>query len=578
MAIRRKRSAENEEKDPKLQKCSSTRATEADNGEGKNHLATCKSGCFEGVNVLFISGGVSPKRLQIWKERVKGLGGVVVEPCNGIKKCLTHVLANDHKFLTKDASIQKLKFSQKVSILKYKWVEDCLKEGKLLPCDLYRLEDLASNSSSCCITREVPEVSNNALPESRTSAFSIEMKVDDFKQDTEISHGACHAAGELNAMELGVETEISSPKAENLDFDEDDNFERKLDSDEENECEKSNMDRHAKCEPPGLNEHITGILREMWDIYESVLGDEWRSLTYRKAAIQLEKLPCRIFNFEDVKHLPGIGSSMVEKIKEILCTGRLQKLESLKADPKVQTLQHLASIWGVGPKLAQKLYQAGHRSVEDLVKESSLSQMARIGIMYYKDLTLRIPRDEVEAAEKYVQRVAEDLCPGICIRVAGSYRRGKLTCGDIDFLATHPDGYSHKGFLVKLVGKLKSTGFVTEGLHCTDHSSEGTKKVDTFMGIGRIPEHQHYRRLDIKVYPKEAYAFALVYFTGNDVLNRKIRYAAQRKGYKLNDQGLFIRFGGKKGISSTKCIPCETEEEVFSKVGFPYYEPHDREL
>eukprot|EP00250_Pteridium_aquilinum_P031115 c43012_g1_i1 orf=2-298(+) len=98
------------------------------------------------------------------------------------------------------------------------------------------------------------------------------------------------------------------------------------------------------------------------------------------------------------------------------------------------------------------------------------------------------------------------------------------------------------------------------------------------MGIGRVPDCQQFRRLDIKVHPKKAYAFALVYFTGNDVLNRKIRYAAQRKGYKLNDQGLYLTYGGKKGLSSTECIPCETEEEVFKKIGFPYYEPCDRNL
>ena len=50
----------------------------------------------------------------------------------------------------------------------------------------------------------------------------------------------------------------------------------------------------------------------------------------------MEKLPCRISTYEDVKHLPGIGNSMVAKIKEILHTGRLQKLENLKADSKVR--------------------------------------------------------------------------------------------------------------------------------------------------------------------------------------------------------------------------------------------------
>jgi DNA polymerase lambda len=76
-------------------------------------------------------------------------------------------------------------------------------------------------------------------------------------------------------------------------------------------------------------------------------------------------------------------------------------------------LQLLASVWGVGPKLAQKLYQAGHRSIEDLEKEPSLSQMARIGVKYHNDLLLRIPRDEVATAEAYVQKIAANLCEGV---------------------------------------------------------------------------------------------------------------------------------------------------------------------
>ncbi|KAI5079691.1 hypothetical protein GOP47_0005170 [Adiantum capillus-veneris] len=534
------------------------RADEICRDETRDGQGNPNSSYFAGIRALFIGRGVSSKRLQIWKEKVRNLGGFVVEPCDGRKKRFTHVLANDLKFLEEHS----FSFSKRVVFLKFHWIEDCLKEGKILPCDSYFLEETASPSGVCCSeglattgpTSVISEIGQNS-EKLRASEQAIEEAVQYNEHSTPVEYGSDLEL--LDAKSGKMEMEESVRDGEPC-------------SDEETAVDAS--------DPSSLNKHITSILREMWDLYESVLGDEWRALTYRKAAIRLEKLPCRISSLEDVKHISGIGSSVIDKIKEILCTGKLQKLEGLKADPKVCTLQHLASVWGVGPKLAQKLYQAGHRSVDDLVKEPSLSQMARIGVKYYKDLVQRIPRDEVAAAEKYVQNIGEGLCPGICINVAGSYRRGNPTCGDIDFLVTHPDGYSHRGFLIKLVEKLRSNGFISEGVHCTDHSSLGTKKVDTFMGVGRVPEFQLFRRLDIKVYPKETIAFALVYFTGNDVLNRKIRYAAQRKGFKLNDQGLYRRYGGKKGLSSTESIPCETEKEVFEKLGFPYYEPCDRNL
>ncbi|MCO5609376.1 hypothetical protein L7F22_063602 [Adiantum nelumboides] len=516
---------------------------------------------FDGIRFLFIGGGVSPKRLQIWKENVRNLGGLVVEPSDGRKKKrFTHVLANDLKSLKE----LNLSCSKRVVFLKFEWVEDCLKEGKMLPCDSYLLEETATPSGA----------SSSEDPATGATSVGPEIcqKLKAFERDSE---EVCHFNEESVIFECGIDSELNNEaKPGKMEFDVV-VHDGEASSDEEVVDESSFMNA---SDPFSLNMHITSILREMWELYESVLGDEWRALTYRKAAIRLEKLPCKISSMEDVKHVSGIGSSVIDKIKEILCTGKLQKLESLKADSKVRTLQHLASVWGVGPKLAQKLYQAGHRSVDDLVEERSLSQMARIGAKYYNDLVQRIPRDEVEVAEKFVQDIGESLCPGIWISVAGSYRRGNATCGDIDFLVTHPNGYSHRGFLIKLVEKLRSDGFVSEGVHCTNHSSEGTNKVDTFMGVGRVPEFQLYGRLDIKVYPKETFAFALVYFTGNDVLNRKIRYAAQRKGFKLNDKGLYRRYGGKKGLSSTESVLCETEEEVFEKIGFPYYQPCDRNL
>ncbi|KAH7301721.1 hypothetical protein KP509_23G039000 [Ceratopteris richardii] len=437
-------------------------------------------------------------------------------------------------------------------ILKLEWIEDCLKEGKILPCNLYLMEGMP------------------LLPEDFVGgAASVNVGSKECGQEVDYS------VKESTVLNINTNPGHVDPVPRDLEKDQIDASEGEPCFEFGSVCESSVMGRHISGIIPCMNKHLTDILREMWEIYESVLGDDWRALTFRKAAIQLEKLPYKILSMEDIKHISGIGKSMVANIKEILCTGKLQKLECLKADAKVSTLRHLASVWGIGPKLALKLYQEGHRSVSDLVKASGLSQMAHIGLKYYDDLTLRIPRDEVTAAEKYVQNEGETLCPGICISVAGSYRRGNLTCGDIDFLITHPDGHSHQGFLAKLVERLQSTGFITEGLHGTYQAS---KKVDTYMGVGRVPGYQHYRRIDIKVYSKEAYAFALVYFTGNDVLNRKMRYAAQRQGFKLNDQGLYLRYGGKKGLSCTESIPCENERELFRKIGLSFLEPCDRNL
>ena len=74
---------------------------------------------------------------------------------------------------------------------------------------------------------------------------------------------------------------------------------------------------------------------------------------------------------------------------------------------------------------------------------------------------------------------------------------------------------------------------------------------DSYMGVIKLPEtadsgKRYHRRIDIKVYPPEQYAFALLYFTGSDHFNRSMRYYAKklgwegnrRQGYSLSDKGI----------------------------------------
>jgi DNA polymerase/3'-5' exonuclease PolX len=44
------------------------------------------------------------------------------------------------------------------------------------------------------------------------------------------------------------------------------------------------------------------------------------------------------------------------------------------------------------------------------------------------------------------------------------------------------------------------------------------------MGVCRVLEKN--RRIDIKVYPREQYGTAILYFTGSDYFNRSMRYLA----------------------------------------------------
>ncbi|KAI5437153.1 hypothetical protein KIW84_023323 [Lathyrus oleraceus] len=255
----------------------------------------------------------------------------------------------------------------------------------------------------------------------------------------------------------------------------------------------------------------------------------------------------------------GLRYSDPRVIQEIITTGKLSKLEHFEIDEKVQTISLFGEVWGVGPATALKLYDKGHRTLDDLRNDDSLTNAQKLGLKYFDDIRQRVPRHEVQEMEQILQKVGEDVLPGVIIICGGSYRRGKATCGDIDIIITHPDGTSHKGFLPKFVKCLKDMNFLREDLIFSTHSEEvvlafafslpmGTDSgVDTYFGFCTYPGRELRHRIDLKVYPRDIYAFGLVAWTGNDVLNRRLRLQAESKGFRLDDTGLFPAIQGSGG-------------------------------
>jgi len=47
--------------------------------------------------------------------------------------------------------------------------------------------------------------------------------------------------------------------------------------------------------------------------------------------------------------IPFVGEGIKKKVKELIEVGKMSKLESLNKDTKLNVLEELAGIWGVGP-------------------------------------------------------------------------------------------------------------------------------------------------------------------------------------------------------------------------------------
>ena len=75
-------------------------------------------------------------------------------------------------------------------------------------------------------------------------------------------------------------------------------------------------------------------------------------------------------------------------------------------------------------------------------------------------------------------------------------------------------------------------------------------------------------QVDVRAVPQESYGAALLYFTGSKAHNIALRNVAVRRGWKLNEYGLF---SGKRRIGGS------TEDEIYKKLGLDFIPPELRE-
>ncbi|KAL2939235.1 DNA polymerase lambda [Bienertia sinuspersici] len=506
-------------------------------------------GMFSGVFVYLVDVGVQPRRLQIWKQRLEQMGAQIE---GNLSKRVTHILAMNWGALKQKVDTKRLS-NFKGSILGYQWLEDSLRLGEKVSENSYLLKENSgenvSHPSSGEVSGHLNE--NSSLAEESPHHKKLRPSSPQNSKDSTTSPGVSRdSSAESKGTATSDEIHEDSFTSKSVD-----GLSSTSDSQAANYTVAGTPDKRGSTyDPPNLNKNITDIFRRLKDIYKA-LGDERRSFSYYKAIPVIEKLPFTIESGDQVKNLPGIGKSLRDHIQEIVSTGKLSKLEHFENDEKVKTIVLFWEIWGVGAATALALYEKGHRTLDDLKNEPSLSAAQKLGLQYYDDIKKRIPRHEVAEMEKILQNVGEEVLPGVVIVCGGSYRRGQSSCGDMDIIITHPDGKSHKGFLAKFVTRLKDMNFLREELRYSTHSEE--------------------------VFPKSIYPFGLIHWTGNDTLNRRLRLLASSKGYRLDETGLFLSTpssDSKRGSRGMTSMHFDTEKEVFDFLGYPYLEPNERNI
>ena len=287
-----------------------------------------------------------------------------------------------------------------------------------------------------------------------------------------------------------------------------------------------------------------------------------------------------IDNYIELKDINGIGKGTIDRIKEILLTGKLSELGNFvdnKKD-KNKTIEDLESVVGIGHTHAIELYNKGIISVKQLkkkVKEGSIevNEKIELGLKYYGKFKGNIPRKEIDKVYKIFKDIIKNLNKKLkpeeqyIFEFCGSYRREKPVSGDIDILISKKGKLNEEtNYLLNIIKLLKEPIKKNEDepLLIDDLTDLGKTK---YMGFGKYLDNP-FRRIDIRFVPYESYFSALLYFTGSAELNKKMRQIAKLKKLKLSEYGLFKENGDK--------ITINDERDVFNILEIEYLVPRLR--
>lgn len=313
-----------------------------------------------------------------------------------------------------------------------------------------------------------------------------------------------------------------------------------------------------------INAEIAQIFSEIADMLEVLNENVFRVRAYKRAAeviygLGFELAEMHAANDGAIENISGIGKDLHAKIVEMVETGHCKMHDRLvkKLSPGILDVLRVR---GIGPKKVKLFYeQLGIDSLEKLHAAAESGALATLPGMGEKSEARilealrqatwrqrRVPyKKALAAAEKFIKYMKK--CKELeQIQYAGSLRRKAETIGDIDLLVTGSDATKISTHFLKypLVKEVLADG--------------ATKSSVVIEGDIQV---------DLRVVDAESWGAALFYFTGPKHYNIDVRTIAMRKGWKINEYGLF---------EGEKCLTSKTEQEICEKLGVPYLEPGDR--
>jgi DNA polymerase (family X) len=308
---------------------------------------------------------------------------------------------------------------------------------------------------------------------------------------------------------------------------------------------------------------ISRVFAEIGDLLEIKNENPFKIRAYRNAAETIAHAAERIADLSPAARLaiPGIGKDLSAKITELVETGVVAYHQSLLQEfpPTILDLLHLQ---GVGPKTVALLYrELGIRTLEELEQAARDGRLRSLKGMGAKkeEWILKALQERTRTGNRRLIGEAHDTAatlvaalrehaPEAEIHPVGSLRRGCETCGDLDILAA--------GAPQSLMAAFTEYKLVERVL------AHGDTKSSVLLHGGF--------QADLRLVPRESLGAALQYFTGSKPHNIALRDRAIRRGYKLNEYGLYPE-------DSETAVAGASEEELYRALGLAFIPPELRE-
>jgi DNA polymerase (family X) len=316
------------------------------------------------------------------------------------------------------------------------------------------------------------------------------------------------------------------------------------------------------------NGRIAAAFDELADLYELDGAIVHRVVAYRNAAKAVRDASVSVAQLAAAgraTELPGIGTTLQEKVLALLETGDIPAAERLRAKFPAGLIA-ITRLPGLGPKRARRLHEElgvdSPEALREAAEQQRLRSLKGFGPKAEENIlaALEAAPDGIPSAGRFLlDRALATAEPILAflrdhpaserVELAGSARRLTDSVKDLDIIATARDPAALAHALAEL-----------PMVQAASTSGPAGARVVTHNGM----------KVDLRIVAPDQFGNLLQHFTGSKEHNMALRDMAVRRGLHVSEYGV-------SDDATGETHRCATEAEVYELLGLAYIEPELRE-